>query len=437
MEEITIEKIKDATNIVDVIGDYVKLKKKGVEYDGLCPFHDDHSTGSFKVSPSKQIYKCFSCGESGDAIKFLMKHENLSYIDALRYLAKKYSISIPDPIDDARYNNIKPAKPRSIEDVTPAKDMLIMPRDIIQNTVKLNNANLFCKWLRDLPWDSKQRERVQRILWLYCVGGWTDGRVCFWQIDEQGRPRGGKLMKYMPDGHRDKTRNPGWIYNQKGIRERLDLDHYEYRSTLFGLHLLNRYPKAVVHVVESEKTALVMACYNGNLSSDLWLACGGLKFLKLESMRPLFEQKRTIHLWPDRDGLEEWQKARNTLADMYGAEYDMRNLCINSRYLTEGMGDFQWHPDDGPKADIADITIRYMKRDKSALRTKVDWNDGTPFLPQDELNNPDLHIMRQKMRRCRSAVIPECNVAGVETIGEILTEHPLIKPLIQTDESEQ
>ncbi|MBR4728857.1 MAG: DNA primase [Prevotella sp.] len=91
----TIDKIMDATNIVDVVSDFVTLRKAGVNYKGLCPFHDD-TTPSFMVSPSKQICKCFSCGEGGTAVNFLMKHEQITYPEALRWLAKKYNIEIQE-----------------------------------------------------------------------------------------------------------------------------------------------------------------------------------------------------------------------------------------------------------------------------------------------------------------------------------------------------
>ena len=85
----------DATNIVDVVGEFVTLRKAGVNYKGLCPFHDD-TTPSFMVSPSKQICKCFACGEGGTAVNFLMKHEQITYPEALRWLAKKYNIEIEE-----------------------------------------------------------------------------------------------------------------------------------------------------------------------------------------------------------------------------------------------------------------------------------------------------------------------------------------------------
>ncbi|MBR1548773.1 MAG: DNA primase [Prevotella sp.] len=95
IDRATIDKIMDATNIVDVVGEFVNLRKAGVNYKGLCPFHDD-KTPSFMVSPSRQICKCFACGEGGNAVNFLMKHEQITYPEALRWLARKYNIEIEE-----------------------------------------------------------------------------------------------------------------------------------------------------------------------------------------------------------------------------------------------------------------------------------------------------------------------------------------------------
>ena len=95
IDRATIDKIMDAVNIVDVVGEFVNLRKAGVNYKGLCPFHDD-KTPSFMVSPARQICKCFACGEGGNAVNFLMKHEQITYPEALRWLAKKYNIEIQE-----------------------------------------------------------------------------------------------------------------------------------------------------------------------------------------------------------------------------------------------------------------------------------------------------------------------------------------------------
>ena len=93
IDKQTIDKILDAAQIVDVVSDFVTLRKRGVNYIGLCPFHDE-KTGSFTVSPAKGIFKCFGCGKGGGPVHFIMEHEQLDYPGALRYLAKKYHIEI-------------------------------------------------------------------------------------------------------------------------------------------------------------------------------------------------------------------------------------------------------------------------------------------------------------------------------------------------------
>ena len=95
IDRITVDKILDAANIVDVVSDFVTLKRAGANLKGLCPFHDD-TTPSFMVSPSKNICKCFACGKGGTPVHFIMEHEQLTYPDALRYLAKKYHIEIKE-----------------------------------------------------------------------------------------------------------------------------------------------------------------------------------------------------------------------------------------------------------------------------------------------------------------------------------------------------
>ena len=95
IDRATVDRILDAANIVDVVSDFVTLRRAGANLKGLCPFHDDR-TPSFMVSPSKNICKCFACGEGGTPVHFIMKHEQLSYPDALRYLAKKYHIEIKE-----------------------------------------------------------------------------------------------------------------------------------------------------------------------------------------------------------------------------------------------------------------------------------------------------------------------------------------------------
>ena len=107
IDRSTVDRIYAAANIVDIIGDYVTLKKKGVNYQACCPFHNE-KTPSFVVSPSKGVYKCFGCGKGGNAVTFIMEHESISYPEALKIVAKRYGIEVEEreqTEEDVRRNN--------------------------------------------------------------------------------------------------------------------------------------------------------------------------------------------------------------------------------------------------------------------------------------------------------------------------------------------
>lgn len=110
IDKQTIDKIFSTLNIIDVLSDFIHLKKRGANYLALCPFHHE-KTPSFSVSPTKGIYKCFGCGKAGNAVNFIMEHEHLSYAEALKWVAKKYHIEITEshstPEDVEKLNEIE------------------------------------------------------------------------------------------------------------------------------------------------------------------------------------------------------------------------------------------------------------------------------------------------------------------------------------------
>ena len=188
IDDYTIQRIKDAADIVEVVSDFIPLKKKGVRYLGLCPFHEDRTDGNFIVRPSTasqgaNTYKCFVCGKKGGPVTFLMDHERMSFPDAIRWLGKKYN----EPVDDIPLN-YTPPPPRPKPAPLP---VLEIPRSYVNRTMEITTERtvVFIYWLRGLPWDEDQRARLQETLWMYCVGGWKDARVVFWQIDHNGIPR--------------------------------------------------------------------------------------------------------------------------------------------------------------------------------------------------------------------------------------------------------
>lgn len=349
ISEDIIRAVNEAAKIEDVVSDFIKLRKSGVNYTGICPFHDDKHDGNFIVRPSTvsearggNTYRCFVCDKKGGPVQFLMDAERMTFPDAIRYLGKKYCIEVDDvPLDWT------PPPPRP---APPTLPVLEIPREWVKRTMEIDNT--LVGWIPTLGWDSVQRDRISEALWLYCIGGWRDGRTVFWMIDHNGIPRAAKLMQYMADGHRDKSRNPGWIYNQDGCREICKPDEHEILKPLFGMHLLNRYKKATVKIVESEKTALLMAIAYGNHAGQVWMACGGLENLNREKLKPIIEQRRDIILYPDRDGIAKWKAKAENL------HYD--RVTVDCKPVTEW-----WRPEDGEKADIADVVIRMINNSKT------------------------------------------------------------------------
>jgi len=227
-----------------------------------------------------------------------------------------------------------------------------------------------------------------------------------------------------------------------------------------------------------------MANYYGSLDTQLWLACGGLKFLQLESMQPLIDQGRKVWLWPDKDGIDKWQE----VADKLGSP----NVQVYTKFF-----DTCWIPEDGDKADAADITIRIMgdptftprkieaegqqgETDPKATAvsdhgstlhpkpedmTDTEWFDhleimktignyevahmnDDPFLDAEEMTDPELHrrreILRQRYNFNKSnrtkgqtpceVEVPTTDIEGVKSVGEVLQDHPLITQLLQRNE---
>ena len=364
-----IDKILEAAKIEEVVKDCIGeygphnkagLKKCGVRYEALCPFHDDKSLGSFVVYPRGNCYKCFSCGAKGGVIDFLMTRDGLSYPDAIRWLGKKYKIDV-DGVDPNWTYTPKPSPP--------PLPTLSLPYGIVARTMKaiapndIITDNLIRWMFNGIAWDTVQRKRLGENLFNYCVGHGKNGHTIFWQIDEKKIIRTGKMMKYKPDGHRDKESPWNFDFVHSALsRKRNDDDPWPYprlfnpdthepRLTFFGMHLLNRYPDATVNIVESEKTAILMATAYGNNTRQVWMACGGLEMITRERLQPIIDRRRRIVLYPDRDGIDKWR--------IKAEQMHYERITINTEPVTKW-----WKPEDGEKADIADVVIRMINHSK-------------------------------------------------------------------------
>lgn len=375
IEDSVIQKIKESASIVDVIGDFYDLRKRGTEYECKCPFHADRHLGSFKVSPRKNYAKCFSCGWQGGPVDFLMEHEHLSFMDAIRWLGKKYSIEV-EGADDF---DVRQSKPRQQQ---PDLPMLVLPQWMVRKCVEHVEENNLVKFIRSVKWDASQRARITKVLGQYCIGHARNGMTIFWEIDDRMNIRTGKMMLYKPDGHRDKEAAYGfdWIHSAlyRDARQAYSADRTDVKTCIFGLHLLNYYTipkvKQDVCIVESEKTALIMAIAYGNNPKQVWMACGGLGNINRDKLKPIIQQKRNIILYPDRDGVKAWKDKAKEL------NYD--RVQVDDRPVTEW-----WIPEDGPKADIADVVVR-LTNSKRIYKTVDEVIEDMPQLKQlhDKLN---------------------------------------------------
>lgn len=362
VDKITELKIKEAANIVDVVGEFVELHKSGVNFEGLCPFHSDRTYGSFIVSPTKNICNCFACNTGAlDPIGFLMK-TGMKYGDALLWLAGRYGIECEgaDKFSGIKYQKRTPPPP---------KELLEIKKDWVTATIKKTcDENTLFKWIRSLNWSDEQKARIKQVQQLYLVGHWpAEGHTMFWQVDMNLKVRTGKMMKYKPDGHRDKEgfRNFDWIHSYLGRKGYYDKDKYDYTTCFFGSHLISAFPKANINIVESEKTALICAICYGDMEKNLWIASGGKEFLKPWKMTDIMKAKRNVVLFPDKDGVAEWTKLAK--------EINYEQIVINTEFM-----DRYWQPLDGAKADIADVIVRLIEEGRE--KTLEEWIEETPAL---------------------------------------------------------
>lgn len=357
IDKFTEQRIKDSANIVDVIGDFLKLKRIGARYTCLCPFHDDHNLGSFSIYERGNIYKCFSCNSAGDPIKFLMEYKELSYKEALIYLAKKYGIFIDeDDYDKEKLKKIRPAKPRECLVHPNELPKRTWPTEYISYYTNLTEDN-FVNWLRNQKWNSSQRARLEEVINDYHIGhtyterdGKRTGFTIWWQLDEQNVLHNGHYMAYKEDGHRAKEGNTNtWLH---AIMKMASVNPFDDKKEepsycLFGQHLLNAWPDAQINIVESEKTAVIMATAYGNHAGQIWMACGGEQNLTVERLAPIMQKGRKIELYPDRDAIKKWSNK--------AAELNYFDISINTKAVKDW-----WLPQDGEKADIGDVVLRMI-----------------------------------------------------------------------------
>jgi hypothetical protein len=279
--------IKNAANIVDVVGHFIDLKKQGSLLTACCPFHNER-TPSFKVYPTTNSFYCFGCGAGGDAIEFVKKHKDTTYPEALEYLAGLYNIEksmfpVSSSLSARKQETFK--KGQFSENRTPPPAPSFIPKDKFRATLKSYEKNNFVQFLIS----KFGADHAARLTGKYFIGTsdmWPGANV-FWQIDGAGRVRTGKIIKYDPiTGKRDRV--------LKAVMANAALKIENTQQCFFGEHLIKKQPGAIVGIVESEKTAIIASVYFPKL---IWIASGGINMLT-ESKFPAIVGRRVI-LFPD------------------------------------------------------------------------------------------------------------------------------------------
>lgn len=288
LDKLELIKTTATDNIVEIIGDFVELKKRGSLYIGLSPFANER-TPSFTIHQAKGIFKDFSSGKGGDVLKFLMLSQEWNFMDAIKYIGKRFGIDIEN--NDFVFT----PKPKSIKKEIPTD--FIHPNDLLETTNNFLSDNLY-KFLC-LKFDDKS---VHKAFEKYYVGtslGWT----IFWQIDIDTFVRSGKFIKYLDNGHRDKESKATWQHS-KTKEYKPVYPEFNLQQCFFGEHLLTS--KKPVAIVESEKTAIIASLF---IEKYIWLSCGsknGLNDKKCEVLK-----NRSVTLFPDLGCYNEWKALAN------------------------------------------------------------------------------------------------------------------------------
>ena len=334
---------KDRLNAISItevarrLGD--SLRRAGTLWKTCCPWHaDERPSLVFYERTGENHCHCFSCGQGGDVIAYVMQHESWTFQEACQWLSSEFGIStmpagtpVPRP------------KPRpAIVKKEPA--YAYIPMTMVDPLVSAENS--LCRCLMQLF-------RSEAVEWLteeYRLGCYSlygqDDYTVFPSIDGEGRVCNLKVQHYDADpasprfGHNDgKTYWLGSMWVGEG---RLPKGSVFRQDCLFGAHLLQRYPDSTVALVESPKNALYGAL---SFPSLLWVAAGNKGNLKRDVLKPL--QGRNVLVVPDCDAVDEWADAVNELTDL--ANFTVSDFCRRRA------------PADQPKYDIADYLQQMIR----------------------------------------------------------------------------
>jgi len=285
----------------------------------LCPFHGD-KVPSMSLRPNVNKWKCFSCNKSGDNISLVMEKENLSFVDACKWIAERNNIYINyedgDGVKPTTQFSARTQQVKSYENTMTTTNTL--DYDFVNKCQGTNNS--FCHAI--VASGILTEEQMKHATEAYHLGCTNDNGVIFWQIDDKGKERDGKIMWYGTDCHRIQDRNPSWVSFRLKQQGEIPEDH-DFTKCFFGLHLLqaSHRDKHVVALVESEKTAIICSELIPALKGTpvTWIATGGKTNLSVEGLKPLVGYKVVIFPDTDTDGstFKLWSGIASQAAKQY------------------------------------------------------------------------------------------------------------------------
>lgn len=329
--------------ISEVISKFDTLKRKGNQQVALCVWHEDHSPSLYLKESAKDNYcKCFACDKKASVIDYVMQSQGWDFIQACEWLAETFHCGVIEN------NDFKPksfhAKPVIATKKTEPKaiEYSYIPKDFLDSIVSSDNS--FCKCMKQVfePYLVEHIAEEYRLgTYAYC--GYDDD-VAFPSIDVDGRIHNIKIQHYCSDiksqnFFRSDKKHCYWIGKLIATQYGLPHDAQFDNHCLFGAHLLNRYPRHTVILVESPKNALIGAAA---YPEYLWIAAGSKEMIKKESALSCL-RNRSVIVYPDKDAIVEWTEQLNRMKHI--TAFKVANFAeVNS-------------PADNAKFDIADYIL--------------------------------------------------------------------------------
>ena len=346
--------IQQKVDLPSFISRFVKLKRQGVDWFGKCPFHNEKSP-SFSVS-KKGFYKCFGCGESGDAITFIMKHEKLGFIDAIKHIASLENLSVE--FEEKSKDQVSAAK-------GPLEKINFVDKELLVKTLTRYDLNPLYLWLESLVGTEKA---ISLVADKFYVGTAKDRGTIFWQVDQFMRIRTAQRLFYNDDGHRKKEIMP----------KRLFTTAQGYKPCFFGEHqLLTCDHDTLIGLVESEKTAMLCSAYLPYVNDQrvVWIASSGMNGLTEEKMWVLrgmnvllvpdfhFQSRMVWGVLPMRKAIDpvDGRLKPHPQGDL---DEEYVSIAMKLQKLTCKVSFYDPWPDDESKQDIGDklVLMDYKKQ---------------------------------------------------------------------------